>query len=379
MPAPSLLPILTDRRTVVCVGAGGVGKTTVAAAIALAFASREKRVLCITIDPAKRLADSLGLAGMTSEEQPVSAESFARAGVSVSGSLTVLMLDTKRTFDDLVTRNAPNAEVRERILNNRIYGYVSTSLAGTQSYMAMEKVLSVQHDPRFDVIVLDTPPTSNALDFLDAPERLIEAIDSPAMRWLVDSFQKSGRFGLNLVARGVSLVLRGIGRLTGKGFLEHTAEFVTELNQLFGGFRERAAAVAKAFRSRDVAYVLVTSAAPAAIEEVSYFAERLRSQGMHADALVANRIQLAPGEATAAAVGDAARSLGLTPTPPLLEAIARAAEDDRVRARFEGAELEKLERTFANAPTELVRVPVLDADVHDIASLARIAEILFPA
>jgi len=374
----SLLPILNDRRTVVCVGAGGVGKTTVAAAIALSFARSGKRVLCITIDPAKRLADSLGLGAMTSEEQLVAADKFARAGISVPGSLTVLMLDTKRTFDDLVTRHAPSPEARQRILDNRIYGYVSTGLAGTQSYMAMEKVLAVQNDPRFDVVVLDTPPTSNALDFLDAPERLIEAIDSPAMRWLVDSFEKSGRFSLNLVARGVSLVLRGIGRLTGRGFLEHLAEFVVELNQLFGGFRERAAAVASAFRSRDVAYVLVTSAAPAAVDEARYFAERLRGQGMHADALIVNRVQLAPGNADAAALADAARPFGLELTPGLLSVIARAAEDDRARARFEAEQLTELDRVFSTTPTTLFRVPVLDADVHDVAGLARISEILFP-
>src|SRR5450432_2655881 len=282
----SLLPVLSGRRIVVCVGAGGVGKTTVAAALALGFAQQGKRVLCITIDPAKRLADSLGLGAMNVEEQQVSQELFSAAGLRVSGSLTVLMLDTKHTFDELVTRHASSPEARDRILQNRIYNYVSTSLAGTQSYMAMEKVLLVQQDPRFDVIVLDTPPTSNALDFLDAPERLIEAIDSPAMRWLVETFEKSGRLSLNLVARGMALVLRGIARLTGKGFLEHLAEFVAELNELFGGFRERAIAVAQAFRAPDLSYVLVTSAAPAAIDEVSYFAARLRGQGMRPDAVV---------------------------------------------------------------------------------------------
>jgi len=379
VPPSSLLSILNERRTVVCVGAGGVGKTTVAAAIALSFARAGRRVLCITIDPAKRLADSLGLGAMTSEEQVVSAEKLSLAGFPVPGSLTVLMLDTKRTFDDLVARHASSAEARRRILDNRIYGYVSTSLAGTQSYMAMEKVLAVQNDPRFDVIVLDTPPTSNALDFLDAPERLIEAIDSPAMRWLVDTFEKSGKFSLNFLARGVSLVLRGIGRLTGKGFLEHLAEFVTELNQLFGGFRERAAAVAKAFRSRDIAYVLVTSAAPAAVDEVRYFADRLRGQGMHADALVVNRVQLAPGSADSDAVADAVRARGLAPTPELLRAIALAAEDDRARAAFEAEQLAELERAFSQAPTTLVRVPVLDRDVHDVASLGRISRLLFPA
>jgi anion-transporting ArsA/GET3 family ATPase len=373
----SLLPVLTGRRTVVCAGAGGVGKTTVATALALGFAEQGKRVLCITIDPAKRLADSLGLGAMSTEEQQVRPELFADAGVEVPGSLTVLMLDTKRTFDDLVSRYASSPEARDRIFQNRIYSYVSTSLAGTQSYMAMEKVLIVQHDPRFDVIVLDTPPTSNALDFLDAPERLIEAIDSAAMRWLVETFEKSGRFSLSLVARGVAFVLRGIGRLTGKGFLEHLAEFVAELNELFGGFRERAAAVAKAFRSEDMAYVLVTSPAPAAIDEVSYFAARLREQGMHPDAVVINRLQLPPAAADFAEVQAAARALGAELSQAAIEAVLHAAEDDRARARFEATQLGTLETAFDPAKTALLRVPVLSADVHDVRGLSQVSRVLF--
>jgi anion-transporting ArsA/GET3 family ATPase len=244
--------------------------------------------------------------------------------------------------------------------------------------MAMEKVLLVQQDARFDVIVLDTPPTSNALDFLDAPERLIEAIDSAAMRWLVETFERSGRFSLNLVARGVALVLRGIGRLTGKGFLEHLAEFVAELNGLFGGFRERAAAVAKAFRSTEMAYVLVTSPAPAAIDEVTYFAARLSEQGMHPDAVVINRLQLAPPEADASALASAAKELGVELSAGALEAVLRAAEDDRTRARFEAVQVEALTASFQAKNTPLLRVPVLSADVHDVRSLSQVAGVLFP-
>ncbi|HKO48672.1 MAG TPA: ArsA-related P-loop ATPase [Polyangiaceae bacterium] len=376
--ADSLRPLLEGKQIVVCVGAGGVGKTTVAAAIALGFAQQGQRVLCITIDPAKRLADSLGIGAMSTEEQQVSSELFRNAGLEIPGQLTVLMLDTKRTFDDLVRRHASSPEVRDRILQNRIYSYVSTSLAGTQSYMAMEKVLLVRQDPRFDRIVLDTPPTSNALDFLDAPERLIEAIDSAAMRWLVQTFEKSGRFSLNFVARGVALVLRGIGRLTGKGFLEHLAEFVVELNELFGGFRERAAVVAKAFRSPDLAYVLVTSPAPAAIDEVSYFAARLREQGMRPDAVVVNRLQPNPGQANAAEVESAARDLGLELSASTITGAQRAAQDDRTRAAFEAEQLEQLETLLGAERPAILRVPVLPADVHDVRSLALVRARLFP-
>jgi anion-transporting ArsA/GET3 family ATPase len=376
--AVSLLPLLEGKRIVVCAGAGGVGKTTVAAAIALGFAQRGKRVLCITIDPAKRLADSLGIGAMSAEEQQVSQALFEQASLQVPGSLTVLMLDTKKTFDDLVRRHASSAEARERILQNRIYSYVSTSLAGTQSYMAMEKVLLVRQDPRFDVIVLDTPPTSNALDFLDAPERLIEAIDSAAMRWLVQTFEKSGRLSLNLVARGVALVLRGIGRLTGKGFLEHLAEFVAELNELFGGFRERAANVAQAFRAPDLAYVLVTSAAPAAIDEVGFFAARLREQGMRPNAVVLNRLQPSPPDASTVEIQAAARERGLELSAELGERVRRAATDERRRAAFEAAQLGLLASALGEPQPSVLRVPVLSSDVHDVRSLASVAERLFP-
>lgn len=377
MTQDSLLPLLEGKRIVVCAGAGGVGKTTVAAAIALGFATRGRRVLCITIDPAKRLADSLGLGAMVSEEQLVQAELFNQAGLAVSGSLTVLMLDTKRTFDDLVSRHASSPEVRDRILKNRIYSYVSTSLAGTQSYMAMEKVLLVQEDPRFDLIVLDTPPTSNALDFLDAPDRLIEAIDSAAMRWLVQTFEKSGRFSLNIVARGVALVLRGLGRLTGTGFLEHLAEFVAELNELFGGFRERAATVAQAFRSPDLAYVLVTSPAPAAIDEVSFFSERLGKQGMRADAVIVNRLQPRPEWSEVESVQQAAREHGLSLSLDSTQRVLEAAAQDRVRAEFEHEQLAVLSELLGPKPPLIVHVPVLDADVHDVRSLSRVSSLLF--
>jgi len=376
--ADSLRPLLDGKRIVVCVGAGGVGKTTVAATIALGFAQQGERVLCITIDPAKRLADSLGLGAMSSEEQQVSPDLLAGAGIQTSGTLTVLMLDTKRTFDELVRRHASSPEARDRILQNRIYSYVSTSLAGTQSYMAMEKVLLVRQDLRFDRIVLDTPPTSNALDFLDAPERLIEAIDSAAMRWLVQTMEKSGRFSLNFLARGVALVLRGIGRLTGKGFLEHLAEFVVELNELFGGFRERAAAVAKAFRSPDMAYVLVTSPAPAAVDEVSYFAARLREQGMHPDAVVVNRVQPSPPLADSSEVARVARELGLDLGTESSELLQRAAADERTRAAFEAQQLEVLDGSLGSEPPAIFRVPVQAADVHDVRSLSRVALLLFP-
>jgi anion-transporting ArsA/GET3 family ATPase len=372
----TLLSLVESRRVLVCAGAGGVGKTTVAAALAIGAARRKKRVLCLTIDPAKRLADSLGLRGMRGEVMAVTPERLAELGVPEGGSLTVSMLDTKRTFDDIVARHAPDETVRERILGNRFYQYVSTHLAGTQSYMAMEKVLAVLGDASYELIVLDTPPTSDALDFLDAPDRLIEALDSPAMRWLVDAFEPKRTLGLGALARGVALVLRGVGRLTGRGFLEHMAEFVTELNDLFGGFKERARQVSAAFRGADFAYVLVSTPVPPALEEAALFLERLAAQGLAGDALVLNRLhprQRGPVSLAEAELAAQAHGLPAGLAGALLAALsdeeAQGAADAAALAAFEP----RLERQSRARPRIQIELPLLAGDPHDLMDLTPLA------
>ncbi|HVJ15067.1 MAG TPA: ArsA-related P-loop ATPase [Polyangiaceae bacterium] len=375
MPRPSLLPLIDGRRVIVCAGAGGVGKTTVAAALALGAALRGKRVLCLTIDPAKRLADALGLGPLGPEPRAVAPERFEELGVSVTGSLSVLVLDTKSTFDELVTRHAPSAEVRDRILGNQLYHYVSTSLAGTQSYMAMEKVLAVKSDPRFDLVVLDTPPTSDALDFLDAPERLIEALDSPAMRWLVQAFTSSGTLSLNLLARGVAALLRSVGKLTGQGFLEHMAEFVSELNELFGGFKDRARQVAQAFRGPEFAYVIVATPSPIALGEARFFSSRLAEGGMRGDAVVMNRVNPRGGQRPTLPELEASlvkHGLGAALAPAVLA----ATDEEGRQGELDGALLERFDRELAalrgGAPLVL-EVPVLAGEVHEFRTLRTIA------
>jgi len=364
------------------VGCGGVGKTTVTAALGVAAARQGKRVLTLTIDPAKRLAQSLGLERMTGEEQKVDDAVFARAGMKVTGSLTVMMLDTKRTFDDLVHRFASSEEKRDRILNNRLYRYVSTNLAGTQDYMAMEKLLSVKDDARYDIVILDTPPTRNALDFLEAPDRLVEALDGPAIRWFIQAFDGSRKFSLNLVAQSVAVVLRGVSKLTGGGFLEQIAELITDLNDLFGGFRDRAARVAAAFRGKDVAYVMVTSPAPLAIREVRYFAERLRDAGMQSDAFVVNRVSTAPPSRPGPAeIRTGLERHALSLGPDAEGRIGKALDDEiRLAARDAGhlAEVTAL-RDGLSANSPIVKLASLPTDVHDIATLAGIADVLCPA
>jgi len=283
----------------------------------------------------------------------------------------VMMLDTKRTFDELVLKYSSTAERSQKLLQNKLYQYVSTSLAGTQEYMAVEKLVSVKDDPKFDLIVLDTPPTANALDFLDAPERLIDALDSQTMRWFIEAFQSTGKVSLNLLARGAAAVLRNIGRITGGGFLEAMAEFITELDDLFGGFKQRARVVHETLRGGDVAFVLVTSPNPMSMREVLYFAERLAEHGMPRSAFVVNRLHFPPrGRASTpaeAAAAIAARGLKIGASE-----VCRAEADHFKLAALDAAWIGMLDAQGA----AIVRVPELATDVHDAELLHTIADAL---
>lgn len=379
-PAPADLGrVLASHRVVVCVGSGGVGKTTTSAALAVHAASTGRRVLCLTIDPAKRLAQSLGLDALHGSEQTVAPELFAQSGLPLRGSLSAMMLDMKHTFDDLVARHASSPEQRDRILGNRLYQYVSTSLAGTQEYMAMEKLHAVRHDKRFDLIVLDTPPTTNALDFLDAPQKLVGAIDSPVMRWFVETLESSS--GFSLMGRGAAFVLKGLGRFTGMEFLQNVGQFVTELNSLFGGFRDRAKAVYEDLKSKEVAFVIVTSPSPLTVAEAIYFTRKLREYGIEPKAMVVNRVHMA--EPIAQAVGELREELvqflqarGLQANPDaLLAGMERASDDAETMARRDLQGLKRLRKSVGE-DLPYVEVPAFDRDVHELGSLARLSEYL---
>ncbi len=369
---PEALPeLLRTRRVLIAVGAGGVGKTTTAAALAIAAAREGKRVLCLTIDPAQRLAEALGLKSIETDAADVPPERFGGG----KGKLTVMMLDTKRTFDELVTKYSSSPAKAKKLLDNKLYKYVSTSLAGTQEYMAVEKLVAVKDDPKWDLIILDTPPTANALDFLDAPERLIEALDSQAMRWFVEAFQKTGKVSLNLLAKSAAAVLRSIGKITGGGFLEAMAEFITQLNELFGGFKQRASVVARTLRGNDVAFVLVPSPNPMSLREVLFFADRLAEHGMPRGAFVVNRFHVPPSVAKVSV--DQARSAIARHKLPLegdaAERIVKAHADQSKLAALDAAWLRLLDD---HRGVPIVRVPELATDVHDTAVLMTIADAL---
>lgn len=240
----------------------------------------------------------------------------------------------------------------------------------------MEKLHAVESDPRFDLVVLDTPPTSNALDFLDAPERLSNLVDSKTMQWIVTAFE--GGRGVNLVGRGARLVLQGIAKLTGAGFLEQVAVFLTEFNDLFGGFRKRAAEVEAALRGPDVAYVVVTSPAPLAMEEAVFFAERLGEAKMSRDALVVNqvhRVLPAVAASSASLEAEASPHLGGLDAVRVVPRMRRAYDDEKTRAEADRLAIEGL-RARVDPSLPLVEIPIFDGDVHDLEALRRVADAL---
>ena len=269
---------LERKEVCICAGSGGVGKTTTSAAIALGMAARGKKVAVLTIDPAKRLANSLGLPELGNEERLVKAD--------VEGELWAMMLDPKRTFDELVEWHAPDERTRDAVLSNRIYQELSNAVAGSQEYMAMEKLYELHQEGRYDLLVLDTPPTRNALDFLDAPKKLSEFIDSRTLQL----FTAPGVLGLKVLGRGSGVALSVLKRATGIDLLEDLSTFFSSFGDMAEGFRERAERVNALLADSRSAFVLVTSPRADAVEEAGWFHHRLLDAGLPFAGVVANRV-----------------------------------------------------------------------------------------
>ena len=359
--------IVKGKRVLICAGSGGVGKTTTSAAIAMGLAARGQRVVVLTIDPARRLAQSLGLEELGNEARRVEPERFADAGVEVRGELWAMMLDAKRTFDDLVERYATDEAARDRLLANRIYQEVSNAVSGSQEYMAMEKLGELHAEGDFDTLVLDTPPTRNALDFLDAPSRLAKFIDSRALGVFL-------RPGGRLLGRGSSLLFMAMKRITGVDVMEDISEFFGAFGDMAQGFRDRAKRVNKLLEAPETAFLLVTSPAPDAVDEALYFRQRLKERDMPFAGVIVNRMNLPPG-------GEENGELPRTALDDLLGSdlggkVARNLADVQRLAARDAYSVERLRRELGGrAP--IVRVPYLEDDVHDIGGLADMDRHLF--
>jgi len=374
---------LSGRRIAVCVGSGGVGKTTVAAALALSRAIEGGRALVCTIDPARRLANALGLTALGNVETRISPARLREAGLSLRGELFAMMLDVKRTWDDLVARYAPDPVRRERILSNRLYQQMSAALAGSQEYMAMEKLYELSADRDYDLIVLDTPPTAHALDFLDAPTRILDFLGNEAARTFLAPALGAGRFGLRLAQLSGGYAAKALARFTGQQALLDLGEFLQSFQGMYDGFKERAAAVRALLSRPGVGFVLVTSPSSLAVREVLAFHERLLAESMPVAGLVVNRLtqDLWPFPSPlpkASELEEPLRVAGLStgePFPPTGEGplagrLCAILEEHQALVLGERQVLAPLLEGLGGP---CAMVPRLETDVHDLAGLARLA------
>jgi anion-transporting ArsA/GET3 family ATPase len=363
--------VLEGKRVCICAGSGGVGKTTSSAAIAAGMAARGKKVAVLTIDPAKRLADSLGLPELGNEERQVDPQLFAEVGVDTDGGeLWAMMLDAKATFDELVRRHAPDAETRDRILSNRIYQQLSNALAGSQEYMAMEKLFELYAEDRYDLLVLDTPPTRNALDFLEAPRRLMQFIEGRALQ----VFMKPTGLGMKVFGRGTSMMFSVLRRLTGVEVLEDLSEFFQAFSGMVGGFRERAKRVNELLANPETCFLVVCAPQGEPITEAVYFHRRLVEAELPFGGVLVNKVHY-ESELPAYDEGlerELADALG---DEDLARRVIENFDDYRALAVRDQRNIKRL--TAEMRARLVIQVPYLDTDVHDLAGLMRINDYLF--
>jgi anion-transporting ArsA/GET3 family ATPase len=375
--------IIDDRRAriIVCCGSGGVGKTTTAAAIGLRAAERGRQVCVLTVDPARRLAQSMGLTSLDNTPRLVD-------GIDdeSGGSLHAMMLDMKRTFDEIVEAHADPARAAQ-ILANPFYQSLSSSFSGTQEYMAMEKLGQLRRSDEWDLIVVDTPPSRSALDFLDAPERLGRFLDGRLIRVMTAPVKAGRPFG-RVINAGFSVMTGAMTKLLGGQVLRDAQTFITAFDTMFGGFRERAEATYKLLQAPGTSFLVIATPEPDALREASYFVERLAEERMPLAGLMLNRVHSLIGSGAGIVRLSAARSVGAAETLEAMpnEGVATASSASysvtAAALRLHAARMNLGERErrvagsfmSANPAVPVVEVPALPDDVHDLAGLRRVGE-----
>lgn len=380
----SLKSALAEKSILVCVGSGGVGKTTTAAALALEAARRGRKTLVLTIDPAKRLANSLGLDALGHEIQKVPDDRLVAggAGLDSGGSLYAMMLDQEQAFHEVVRKHASNPEAVARILANPVYQQISRSLAGSQEYAALAKLHDLHSTGEWELIIVDTPPTAHALDFLDAPRKLSEAIDSPAIEWF-RKLRGEGGSRWSLVGRSGTYVLKKLAKFIGSQFIDDLAVFFTEFNDVLGGFRSRAEEVFDLLRQPRVGFVLVASPEPMAVREALFFHERLARSDMPLAGFVINRVHeqhpvdvdetelaaMLAAEPQVAALDYQATTVRIT-----AEAMLASHREQQVLADADARSRQKIHERAGALP--VAEVPQFDHDIHHVERLAELGRFL---
>lgn len=363
-----------EQRVVVCVGTGGVGKTTVAAAMGIAAARAGRRTLVMTIDPARRLANALGLSGVHSAPYEIDRARLEAAGIELRAPLTILMPDVRRVFDELVARLTTNEKARERIYGNRMYQSFASMLAGSLEYAAVEQLYDVVRDARYDLVILDTPPAQNVTSFLDAPTRIVDFLQHDALRWLLRPYLLAGRFSARLLDFGTNLIYRTVGRYAGAETLRELAEFVLAFDGMYDGFQARARAIQQLLRDPSLTFVLVGAPAPAQRRSALRFADAMRGQGLVPRLLILNRVRppltVPAAELVEAHIGERLAALG----PETIARVTRAAHEEYALADRDRRALAAL--SSEHPELELLTLPELAVDVHELTSLGELAGVL---
>jgi anion-transporting ArsA/GET3 family ATPase len=377
--ADFLDPLLESARCVVCVGPGGVGKTSTSAAIAMQAARLGKRTIVLTIDPARRLANALGLPEIGNEEAEVGERAFAAVGLpKPKGRLTAMMLDIKRTWDDVINRYHPDPERRTKLLANRLYVALSTALAGSQEYMAMEKLyeLAVRTEDPLDAIILDTPPANHAVDFLEAPSRMLNALDNDATKWLVEPYKERGRITQKLFDAGSSFFIRTISRFTGAELLDELAELLVGFQGMYEGFRARARATREILEAEDTQFLVVSKPEDRTVVEAGVFRDRLVERGCRVGGIVLNRATFDPFRgATPDPTAFEQELLAANGSSDLSRRLSAVAEAARRAAAKHAAAARMLADRVEGIPVTLV--PELPRDVHDLVGLEALRTHMF--
>ena len=359
--------LIGDPRTriIVCCGSGGVGKTTTAAALGLRAAEQGRTVVVLTVDPARRLAQSMGLTALDNTPRVV-----AGTDLGAGGSMHAMMLDMKRTFDEIVEAHAEPGRAAQ-ILANPFYQSLSSSFSGTQEYMAMEKLGQLRRAEEWDLIVVDTPPSRSALDFLDAPKRLGRFLDGRLIRVLMVPARAGGRAYMKVLSAGFGMVAGVLTKVLGAQVLRDAQTFVSALDTMFGGFRERAEHTYQLLQAPGTAFVVIAAPEPDALREASYFVERLADERMPLAGLIVNRVHRSAARLSAARSLAAAENLNGSRYPLAAAALRLHADLMQLQARER-----RLAEQFASAhpAVPVTEVPALPEDVHDLDGLRVIGE-----
>ena len=382
----TLREVVADHRVVVSAGSGGVGKTTVAASLALWGSLQGRRTVVLTIDPAKRLATSLGLETLGSVPHEIPAAVFSAQGLAPSGSLWAMMLDQKGAWDALVERHAP-PEARARILENPFYQHLSQTFAGSQEYMAIEQLCLLAESGDYDLIVVDTPPTRHALDFLEAPQRLGDFLDKSVIKWFVKPYFNAGWSALRAVNRSVGFLLRRIEQATGISALAEISDFFTSMSGLFDNFQTRIDKAYDVLRGAGTAFVVVSSPEEQVLEDAEYLSTKMSELRMPLKGVVLNRVhhEFRPARRgrRSAEVGPedvqeiaAVVEQALGGRPGDAEELAANFADYQALARGESLRIEQF-RAGLPRRVPVVTVPNFARDVHDLAALAAMHAHLF--